>query len=66
MSAFTKGLTTQDSLESHPATPGRAVFPDRFGSVLGTTGCKTAVLAQKGAQDQLVSADERQKNLFHY
>jgi len=63
--AFTKGLATENSFESHPATPGSAIFPDRLCGVLGTAWCKPAMLAQERAQDQLVGADDGQQNFFH-
>jgi len=65
MSAFTERLATKNPLETHPATLECAVFLDGFRCVLGATWGKTAMLAQKRAQYQLISANDGEKNFFH-
>jgi len=49
MTALTKGLTANYSLEAQPASPCCAVLADRLLRILGTAWCKPAMLTQKRA-----------------
>lgn len=65
MPACTERLTTNNPLETHPATLECAVPPDGFRGVLGATWSEAAMLAQKWAQYQLISTNDSKKNFFH-
>jgi len=58
MSAFAQWMAASNAFDGQPATAQRTVFPDGFGSILGTTWRKSAMIPQKGAQHQLVSPDD--------
>jgi len=65
MAAFTKRLTTNDSLKTQPATTSCAVLSDCLLGVLGTAWCEPAMLTQERTQNKLVGADKAEKNLLH-
>jgi hypothetical protein len=65
MPAFAQRLAAGYAFDGQPATSQRTVFPDGFGSILGTTWRKPAMITQKGAQHQLVSPDDPLYQLSH-
>jgi len=65
MPAFTKRLATENSFQTQPTALGCAILLDGFRGVVGTTRRETAMLSEKGAQNELVSANNREKNLSH-
>lgn len=58
MAAFAEGVTASYSLEGQPATTQGAVPGDGLRCVLGATGCEAAMVAEKGAEQQLVGANQ--------
>jgi hypothetical protein len=65
MAALTKGLATEYSPETQPATLECAVLSYGLGCVLRATWCKAAMLAKKRAQNKLICANNGEKNLVH-
>lgn len=65
VTTFAEGVTASDTFDSQPATPGGSMFLDGFGGVLRATGRKAAMLTQKGAQHELISANNGLQNLSH-
>ena len=56
--AGVKGLTAPEPPDCKPATPDQAVAVDGFQRVTGTTRVKPALVADKGAEQQLVKPYE--------
>ena len=65
MPALTKWLAAKNSFEAHPAAFCGAILLYSLGRVLGAAWGEPAMLSQEGAQNQLVSANYGEKNLFH-
>lgn len=63
MAAFTQRVTTTDALNGQPTPLERAVFFDGFHGVGGTAGGKPAMVAQEGAEQQLVGPDQQLQEL---
>ncbi len=66
MPAFTKRLTANYSLKTQPTAASSAVFSDGLLGILRATRCKPAMLTQKRAQNELISANHGKKYLLHY
>jgi hypothetical protein len=58
MPAFAQRMAARYAFDGQPATAQGTVFPDGFGSILGATWRKSAMIPQKWAQHQLVSPDD--------
>lgn len=58
MAAFAEGVTASNSLQRQPGSAQGAVAGDGFRGVLGAAGCEAAVVAKKGAKQQLVGANQ--------
>jgi hypothetical protein len=49
------------SLARHQTAFSGAIFPNRFGGILGAAGVKTAILAQHRADREFIPAQQEQK-----
>jgi hypothetical protein len=56
--ALMPGVTAQEPSRSEPDTPDATVSFDGFDGVFGATGVKTAVVPQKGADDDLIGVNK--------
>jgi hypothetical protein len=58
-------VTAADALYRQPPTPQSAMAADGFRGVLGATGREPAVVAQEGAEKELVGPDKELKQPRH-
>jgi len=57
VATFTKRVAAANPFDRQPGTPQRAMPADGLGCVLGATWRKPAMVAQKGAEQQLIGPD---------
>src|SRR5690606_16296861 len=59
------GMTTADPAHRKPQAAREALGPNRLDGIFGARGLKTAVVAEQGAQQQLVAADQEDRDAAH-
>lgn len=65
MARATPGMTTTDPAEREPKAARDTLGPNRFDGKFGAGGMKTAVVAEQGAQQHLVAADQEDRDASH-
>ena len=63
--ALVEGVAPQKALQRQKAALGRAIFLDRFESVLRAGGDIAAAGGKEGRNGPLIKADHAQKDLLH-
>ena len=58
-------MAATDALQRKPASLQRAVFTDRLGRILRTTGGKPAMIAKERAEQKLVGPDQELEQFSH-
>ena len=65
VAAVAERVTAADTLYRQPPTPQSAMAADGFRGILGATGRKPAVVAQEGAEQELVGPDKELEQPRH-
>jgi len=65
MTTFTKWLATKYSFNTQPTALECTILSDGFRRVSGAAWCKAAILAKKRAENQLICANNGEKNFVH-
>jgi hypothetical protein len=60
-----KGVATENSPDSQPASPRAAMPGNGLRGVVGTAGCEAALPAEERTQGQLVGTDQELENVLH-
>lgn len=63
--AFMPRIAAPDTADGKPASTQCTVLFDGFTGVMGTGGVKTAIAAQQGTEDKLVTTDDEDQDMFH-
>jgi hypothetical protein len=60
------GMTAADPSHGQPASLEKSIFPKGFDGINRTAGCKTAVVADPGGDNQLINPDQKDERITKY